>query len=109
MSMLEDSKDLSGCPCCGRQDWKPIDTAPKDGTWVLLLTGHGFTGHRFTGHSVEAGYYAGAYFGGKPYLWLQYDHRSEWLEVVGIPTHWMPFPDPPEPTPEASDVINQPA
>lgn len=60
-------------------DWQPIETAPRDGTW-LLLTGEGHVG-------------AG--------LWL----FGEWRDLGDIGwggmteptiTHWMPLPEPPQ-------------
>ena len=59
--------------------WFPIETAPKDGTRVLL---YGFDGYE-------------AIFGvwNKQWVWADYlSNRSQ-------PTHWMPSPEPPkEPT-----------
>jgi hypothetical protein len=59
------------------RDWQPIETAPKDGTWIL-----GYV----SPHHVEA------------MSWGR--SRSDlfaWCTVVGTcwPTHWMPLPDPP--------------
>lgn len=64
--------------------WQPIETAPKDGTWVILFTPAG----------VQCGYWGGSYFG-RDMAWLQYAHRSDYEEVEGVPTHWMPLPEPP--------------
>lgn len=61
-------------------EWQPIETAPKDGTPVILLR---------EGKSVVA------YWGG------QYGSRwcmDEWIAAYGLdqhPTHWLPLPDPP--------------
>ena len=61
--------------------WQPIETAPKDGTWILLtevLEGQMITGHPFI---------------------LYWDDRWGWGDIYGKrdvnPTHWMPLPDPP--------------
>lgn len=82
-------------------DWKPIDSAPKDGTWVLL-----------TGGKIEYGWYedsqptvvSGQYstmlntyptHGHWQFAWYDGGHYG-WYEE---PTHWMPIPDPPKDTP----------
>jgi hypothetical protein len=68
-------------------NWQPIDTAPKDGTKILVFDGVDMTTVR----------------------WM--DGRSEWwpgewqLVCAGMnaeecefykPTHWMPLPEPPQ-------------
>lgn len=58
-------------------EWKTIETAPKDGTWVLTY------GPNFT-HNYLLDYFD------------QYDEEDQaW---VGNPTHWMPLPEPPKKT-----------
>lgn len=78
-------------------NWRPIETAPKDGTWVLLFGGrisYGWDGDeppavvsaQWTGYlngSIaeprwQFAWYDGGYYG-------TYDG----------PTHWMPMPEPP--------------
>lgn len=66
-------------------EWKPIETAPKDGTWFLVIdpdssmcwAPYGFCSWQtdYSGHSY----------------WAEED-TSEEIQ----PTHWMPLPDPPE-------------
>lgn len=78
-------------------DWKPIETAPKDGRDVHLWV---------RGSLVPvAGYYIS-----RAYLQREYDnpdHMEEgWYpsfgypfdcpEVTMTPTHWMPLPPPPQ-------------
>lgn len=57
-------------------DWQTIDTAPKDGTEVLL----------WLGDDVALGY------------WREdaqaFDSEVGWIRPM--PTHWMPLPDPPK-------------
>jgi len=66
--------------------WQPIETAPRDGTWVVLTDGS----------AVGVAYWGGTYFGSDP-AWVVYAHRSEFeLCHVDKPTHWMPLPTPPE-------------
>lgn len=55
--------------------WQPIETAPKDGTHVLLHEPNGFSGVAGLCH-----------FG----MWLYFPG----LEPI-YPTHWMPLPAPP--------------
>jgi hypothetical protein len=60
-------------------DWQPIETAPKDGTNILL----GWP------TMVLSGY------------WADWRSRKSWVTSRGeysdkyAPTHWMPLPDPP--------------
>lgn len=79
--------------------WMPIETAPKDGTQVLL-----FTDTRAAPAS-EAWYYMGI----EPFSAVQIGYWEDTVDaplrqegagwrkqLVGEPTHWMPLPAPPE-------------
>lgn len=71
-------------------EWKPIETAPKDGTEILLLE---YLSEDDYG-SVDRGCWGfvetSDYNGEKIYDWLSnYGHIEE-------PTHWMPLPEPPK-------------
>lgn len=57
-----------------RQPWQPIETAPKDGTRVLLSTP--------TGKIADGAFYQ------RYGVW-------SWPYVMANPTHWMPLPAPP--------------
>lgn len=66
--------------------WQSIETAPKDGTWVLLWQ-----------HALATQY---AHLFEDPYLpragrW----DESEWRDIDGgrlkYASHWMPLPEPP--------------
>ena len=75
------------------QEWRPIETAPKDGTRVLVAGDD--DGGRVAGGVVEARWFR------------QPQHRMEgWLAFFNedpafdpgcfiSPTHWMPLPAPP--------------
>lgn len=60
--------------------WQPIESAPKDGTSVLL------------GHSG----YAQAFYDRdhKPRIWVDFFNRGGWYSTApsAQPTHWMPLP-----------------
>ena len=65
-------------------DWRPIETAPKDGTEVRLLC----PGGEDRGHYDD---YNGRFPG-------EWSIPGEWStrHGHGEPTHWMPLPEPPE-------------
>jgi hypothetical protein len=87
-------------------DWQPIATAPKDGSDVLLwadtraATDLAFYlqtgGKHFAG--VQIGYWEDAV--AHP---MQTEQAGWRLPMVGEPTHWMPLPEPPNPTTERPD------
>ena len=69
--------------------WQPIETAPKDGTKLLLKFQGPFS------DAAEDGIVTGS--------WSDYS-RSWWLSSIWAssgahkpPTHWMPLPSPPLP------------
>lgn len=62
-------------------NWQPIETAPKDGTWILL------SGCSF-GHNMRVGRW---------YFWSD-TQGCDWSDYNNRgfkPTHWMPLPEPP--------------
>ena len=67
-------------------EWQPIETAPKDGTWVLVC-GNGWdvmmASYSYDGR-IGRGYFWG------PTEWDDYELAEQ------QPTHWMPLPEPPE-------------
>jgi hypothetical protein len=73
-------------------NWQPIETAPKDGTALLVING------------PKGGYYTESFQIGIARWSRAYGHKSdEWLSTVccdGVsafePTHWMPLPEPPQ-------------
>lgn len=63
-------------------EWQPIDTAPKDGTRVILSWG---------GKSIS-GYFLDNSRTATP--WAGWSVASMVVRPAGQPTHWQPFPPP---------------
>jgi hypothetical protein len=74
-------------------EWKPIESAPKDGSAVLLTTTETESDYAI----CRLGY------------WTTYNKIGDWYSVsddckVGItPTHWMALPEPPDDAPRADE------
>ena len=66
-----------------RGQWQPIETAPKDGTGVLLCISIG------DGHHIQ---YTGSYHDG--HWWVTNFSGED--EYWYTPTDWMPLPEPPQ-------------
>ena len=74
-------------------DWQPIETAPKEGTRILL-TANG---------RVTIGFWATdavIFEGGEGPHWVEFEcedfYYSRHLIDADTPTHWMPLPEPPK-------------
>ncbi len=80
-----------------RQHWQPIETAPKDGTHVILTNGtavsEGWWEHQEPYIRPERNAYGGIQDQAES------DGYDDWLDALGgmqpSPTHWMPLPAPP--------------
>ena len=78
-------------------EWQPIETAPKDGTKILI----GKVGSKLicTAHwEIEPEW---AYKGSSP-CWASYMADDDYYSLYfdsDWPTHWMPLPTPPAPAP----------
>ena len=75
--------------------WQPIETAPKDGTEVLV------------GWYSEKGHFENHVWQHKGWLWewavasYETDRWSDWeCSLAEEPTHWMPLPPPPSDIPQ---------
>ena len=77
-------------------DWQPIETAPKDGRFILihvpqgLETGAVTIGAYWKEEDRKAGRFMRGHWDG--WLGMDDDVASSWCE----PTHWMPLPEPPK-------------
>jgi len=75
--------------------WQPIETAPRDGTWIIAWDGKGVQPMIWEVGDED---YPKDYRG-----WCYADHRwggtlyDGCNEVLTHPTHWMPLPPPPPP------------
>ena len=65
--------------------WLPIDSAPKDGSYILLFTSHGIAECYWDYDRWE-----------QTACYSTYDGWGGSVRVYGTPTHWMPSPVPPE-------------
>lgn len=81
-------------------NWQPIETAPKDGTNILLCMARDADGKPIEGDSFGLFVQRAAWWGN--------GNDGEWTVYCSIPcepilffepTHWMPIPDPPVITP----------
>ncbi len=60
--------------------WQPIETAPKDGTEILLTSG--------IGTPVRSPHFIGYFIARTGKWWNMWQGAPHYLE----PTHWMPLP-----------------
>ncbi len=65
--------------------WLTIDTAPKDGTRVILFHKPEMIGIGYWGRN---GHY-------NPLGWLTHSSSGGYINHIDQPTHWMPLPPPP--------------
>lgn len=66
-------------------EWQPIETAPKDGTWIL-----GFLKRKVLEDQIQC--YCWNAHGSDDDLWVNASDTNDFDEQ---PTHWMPIPAPP--------------
>lgn len=69
--------------------WQPIETAPRNGTFILLA---GPSGYRTTPLRVEVCSYEPDY---RPHNPWQTHSRDAFTDGGEEPTHWMPLPEMP--------------
>lgn len=79
-------------------DWLPIETAPMDGTEILIFTVYVAEedwGESFS--AVQIARWDSGHKGDDP-MW---DREADWdRKKIGEATHWMPLPAPPLPNGE---------
>ena len=79
---------------CLVRGWQPIETAPKDGTWILVY-GAG-TDDEDEARNVAVAQYTN-YLNGRTTEWhwqfAWYD--GGYYGMFNAPTHWMPLPEAP--------------
>lgn len=68
-------------------EWQPIETAPKNGSWVLLRAPSGYTGRPYM---VAVAHYEKDR---EPHTPWQMSETGTFEEYGCTPTHWMPLPD----------------
>jgi hypothetical protein len=66
-------------------EWQPIETAPKDGTNILVANAEGWVGQVFWQNRWYNENHAG---------WMIANCDEEYGEYITA-THWMPLPEPP--------------
>jgi hypothetical protein len=74
-------------------EWQPIETAPKDGTLVLLYGPCGWDTNvdEYDDKMVRVGSYEEFF---DKYVWLS-DTANPYQDRI-LATHWMPLPNPPK-------------
>lgn len=73
--------------------WQPIETAPKDGTQILLFDPSGTWDPDLASFSPRVAVGAWKDFPNGHGEWRGY---YSGLSAVEEPTHWMPLPEPPK-------------
>ena len=71
-------------------EWQPIETAPKDGTYIMVANYAGVWIATYRTHAVSGFRFDNPWFS----LMLNRDHIPSAL--ISAPTHWMPLPPPPK-------------
>lgn len=76
-----------------RAGWLPIESAPKDGTPILVCD------MKSRIPAAEVVHWNDGWLSGTPDYWEDIQSRGRGLQVLGMhetPTYWQPLPQPPE-------------
>ena len=76
-------------------EWKTIDSAPKDGQYLLVCGGDTSTVYRDYEIPDDLVMVVARYDSGKE-QWRFAEYDGGYLGEWPVPTHWMPLPAPPE-------------
>ena len=76
--------------------WRPIDTAPKDGTYILVVGGKDSFGCKLKRPYIATSGFRLSPYGPKEQVWLIGDLKEDEEMIVAYPTHWMPLPESPK-------------
>lgn len=80
-----------------RPQWRPIETAPKEGDNILVLS---LEHEECYDGSVTVGFWGSVdSLGGEQFAWLDWCRgigEDDYWHVIECPTHWMPLPEAPE-------------
>ena len=74
--------------------WQPIETAPKDGTWILVYEPHNYEPEVHIVRWAESD----GWPNGKTWLTEEYGGGPDGHSATDA-THWMPLPDAPNKEP----------
>jgi len=81
--------------------WQPIETAPRDGTVILVYANQGST---WNGIHAARPHYSGQ-TSGWGHDWAHANYQNLGGHISGRVTHWMPMPAPPAlARPDPADV-----
>lgn len=74
-------------------EWKPIETAPRDGT-VVQITAFESNGEPYEIHTMQWGHIQKNWLfaPGQVGMWVSPPGDYTWREGDGGPTHWRPSP-----------------
>lgn len=76
-------------------EWQPIETAPKDETYIAAIAR--IDGKWSAVSTIAWNVYLGAWADHiAPNEWADRHHMPRAKAVVVQPTHWMPLPEPPQ-------------
>lgn len=90
--LTEADREIGEARAGGEAEWRPIDSAPKDGHRILM------TGLNQTVRWTAIGYYAPAHGA----TWVSEESYGFGPGKLQNPTHWRPLPSPPAPAPEGT-------